>query len=82
MAIAPADQQQWIPGSRRIVTATTGPYGRYTLRVPPGDYVVGPVGDIDNGAQYDPQVLNALLATGSHVTVTEGNSAQRDFRIR
>lgn len=82
MAIAPADQQQWIPGSRRIVTATTGPYGRYTLRVPPGDYVVGPVGDIESGAQYDPQVLNVLLATGSHVTVTEGNPAQRDFRVR
>ena len=82
VTIAPSDQQQWFPGTRRIAIATTGPYGRYTLRVPPGDYVVGPAGDIENGAQYDPQVLNMLLATGSHVTVTEGNPAQRDFRLR
>ena len=82
VAIAPANQQQWFPGSRRIVTATTGPYGRFTLRVPPGDYVVGPIGDVENGSQYDPQVLGLLMTTGSHVTVAEGDSAQRDFRIR
>lgn len=82
VAIAPTNQQQWIPGSRRIVTATTGPYGRFTLRVPPGDYVVGPIGDVESGSQYDPQVLGLLMATGSRVTVTEGDSAQRDFRIR
>jgi uncharacterized protein (DUF2141 family) len=82
VTIAPSDQQQWFPGTRRIAIATTGPYGRYTLRVPPGDYVVGPIADLENGSQYDPQVLGLLMATGSHVTVTEGDSAQRDFRIR
>jgi hypothetical protein len=80
--IAPSDQQQWFPGTRRIAIATTGPYGRYTFRVPPGDYVVGPAADLENGAHYDPQVLGLLMATGSHVAVTEGNSAQRDFRLK
>ena len=80
--IAPVDQQHWIPGSRRIVTATTGPYGRYTFRVPAGDYVVGPVDDLENGGRYDPQVLTALSTSGSKVTVTEGGSVQRDFRVR
>ena len=82
MVIAPTDQQRWIPGSRRILTATTGPYGRYTFRVPPGDYVVGPVTDLENGAQYDPQVLTGLMGTGSHVSVIEGNPSQRDFTVR
>lgn len=82
VTIAPSDQQQWFPGTRRIAIATTGPYGRYTLRVPPGDYVVGPIADLENGSQYDPQVLGLLMTTGSRVTVTEGDSAQRDFRIR
>ena len=82
MAIAPIDQQQWVPGSRRIATASTGPYGRYTFRVPPGDYAVGPVDDLESGLQYDPQVLSLLIATGSRVTVTEGSTTQRDFRIR
>ena len=80
--IAPVDQQQWIPGSRRILTATTGPYGRYTFRLPAGDYVVGPVDDLENGGQYDPQVLTSLSTSGSKVTVTEGGSVQRDFRVR
>jgi hypothetical protein len=82
MAIAPIDQQQWVPGSRRIAMASTGPYGRYTFRVPPGDYVVGPVDDFENGLQYDPQVLTELSTTGSRVTVTEGSTTQRDFRVR
>ena len=82
MAIAPIDQQQWVPGSRRIATASTGPYGRYTFKMPPGDYVVGPVDDFDSGLQYDPQVLTQLATTGSRVTVTEGSTTQRDFRVR
>jgi hypothetical protein len=82
MLIAPIDQQQWVPGSRRIATASTGPYGRYTFRVPPGDYVVGPVDDLESGLQYDPQVLTQLSTTGSRVTVTEGSTTQRDFRVR
>lgn len=82
VTIAPIDHQQWFPGTRRIAMATTGPYGRYTLRVPPGDYVVGPIDDMENGSQYDPQVLGLLMTTGSRVTVTEGAAAQRDFRIR
>jgi len=50
--------------------------------VPPGDYVVGPVDDLENGGQFDPQVLTALSTSGSKVTVTEGGSVQRDFRVR
>ena len=82
VAIAPLDQEQWIPGSRRIATASSGPYGRYTFNVPPGDYVVGPVDDLESGLQYDPQVLTQLATTGSRVTVTEGSTTQRDFRVR
>jgi len=47
-----------------------------------GYYVVGPVDDLENGGQYDPQVLTSLSTSGSKVTVTEGGSVQRDFRVR
>ena len=82
VVIAPVDQRYWVPGSRRILTTNTGPYGRYTFRVPPGDYVVSPAEDFENGAEYDPEFLAALSGTGSRVTVTEGSSVRQDFRAQ
>jgi hypothetical protein len=82
IVIAPANEALWVPGSRRIMTATTGPYGRYTFRLPPGDYIVSPVDGFENGAQYDREFLAALSSTGSRVRLDEGGSIRRDFQIR
>ena len=82
VVIAPANEGLWVPGSRRIMTATTGPYGRYTFRLPPGDYIVSPVEGFENGTQYDREFLAALSGTGAKVRLEESGSVRRDFQIR
>jgi protocatechuate 3,4-dioxygenase beta subunit len=82
VVVASTDQRYWLPGSRRITAATTGPYGRYTFRLPPGDYVVGAVADFESGIQYDPEFLADLMTTGARVTLEEGRSVEQNLRTR
>ena len=82
VVVAPVDERDWIPGSRRIMTTTTTPYGTYSFTLPPGDYVVSPVDDFENGAQYDPAFLATLAASGATVTAAEGRPVSQNFRIR
>jgi hypothetical protein len=78
---AAADPQYWTPGSRRIVTSRPGPEGRYTFRnLPPGDYYLAVVTDLDPGGQFDPELLKTL-ASGVRVTLTEGGKLSQDLRV-
>ena len=80
--VAPVDDRYWVAGSRRIQLSTTGPYGRYTTRLPPGDYVIVALLDLDNGAQYDREFLASVVDAGAKVTLSEGGSVTKDLRIR
>lgn len=82
VVVASVDERYWFPGSRRVLTATSNAYGRYTFRVPPGEYLVRPVADLENGAQYDPEVLAVLASSASRAKVEESGSVQRDFRVK
>ena len=51
--VVAADSRYWIPGSRRIGTSRPATDGRYSFRsLPPGDYVLAVVTDLEQGAQY------------------------------
>jgi protocatechuate 3,4-dioxygenase beta subunit len=82
VVIVPADERYWLPGSRRILTATSGPYGRYTFRLPPGDYLVAPVDELEDGAPYAREFLEMMTTRGSRIRVEEGGSVRQDFRVR
>lgn len=77
-----SDQRFWTPGSRRIFTSRPGTDGRYQLRgLPPGDYQIAAVEDLEPGTQYDPDLLKQLLVASTRVTVGEGAKVLQDLRV-
>ena len=83
VVIAAADDRFWTPGSRRIAFTRTRADGQYVFRnLPPGDYMVAVVTDLEFGMQYDVEFLKTLAAAGStRVTLAEGEKLLRDLRV-
>jgi uncharacterized protein (DUF2141 family) len=76
------DQRLWMAGSRRIMVAQLGLDGTYTFRnLPPGDYMVAAIADLEPGGQYDPELLRSLAGASLRVTVTEGAKATQNIRV-
>jgi protocatechuate 3,4-dioxygenase beta subunit len=83
VVIAPTDEHFWTPSSRRIVTMSTDPWGRYkTETLPPGAYAVATVGDLESGGQYETELLRTVTMQGARVTVSEAASTRQDLRVR
>ena len=76
-----ADSRFWTPQSRRIQAMRPSTDGKYSFRnLPPGDYRVVPVADIEPGRWFDPAVLRTL--TGFlNVTLGENARVTQDMRI-
>lgn len=76
------DQRYWTPGSRRILTTRPGTDGRYVIRgLPPGDYQLAALEDLEPGTQFDTELLKQLLVASTRVTVGEGAKAVQDLRV-
>ena len=83
IVVAPSDNRFWIPGSRRIVTTRPSTDGRYLFRaLPPGDYVLAVVTDLEQGAQYDPEFLRSIAAGAVRIGIAEGGKVAQDLRVR
>ena len=58
MIVSPANKAYWIPGSRRIRTTPPGSNGQFTLSgagpltLPPGDYLLAAVTDLERNEEY------------------------------
>lgn len=77
-----SDQRFWTPGSRRIVTARPATDGKYILRgLPPGDYQIAALSDLEPGMQYDLEFLKALLVASTRVTLGDGAKVTQNLRI-
>jgi protocatechuate 3,4-dioxygenase beta subunit len=81
--IAAVDEKYWTPGSRRIAFTRTRADGQYRFgSLPPGDYVLAVVTDLEYPMQYDPDFLKALSAAGStRLTISEGEKVIKDLRV-
>lgn len=79
----PADQRYWGAGtSRRIQTTRPGTDGRYTWRnLPPGEYRIAPILDIDPGMTSDPAFLQQLEQTSLRITLQPGEKKIQDIRF-
>lgn len=76
------DPRFWAPGSRRIAIATLNLEGTYTFRsLPPGDYMVAAISDLDPGGQYDHELLRSLAGASLRVTLTEGAKLSQNLRV-
>ena len=88
VVIFPADKNYWTFGSRRIATARPASDGTFTLgnsgiaSLPPGQYVLAAVTDISKDEQYDPALLNQLLAAGTPITLVPGERKVQNLVIR
>ena len=76
------DQRYWTPGSRRIVMTRPGFDGRFNFgNLPAGEYFLAAASEFENGQQYDPEFLKALIAGAVRVTLMEGETRTQDLRV-
>jgi hypothetical protein len=81
--VAPADPRFWRPGARRVQMTRPDTNGRYAFRsLPPGDYMVAAVTDIEQGSQFDPEFLKTLAGGAVRINMTEGGKVMQDLRFR
>jgi hypothetical protein len=77
--VYPADERLWAAGARRIQAVRPSNDGRYAFRnLPPGDYRLVTVEDVESGAWFDPGLLRSLRGFVA-VTVTQGGRHTQDL---
>jgi len=82
VVVIPSDRRYWMPGSRRIATTRPATDGRFSFRdLPPGEYLLAAVADVEPGGEFDPEFLSGVSAAGLRVVVTEGGRHTQDIRV-
>lgn len=77
-----ADKAYWTPQSRRIQSARPASDGHFRVQnLPPGEYYIGAVTDVEQGEWYDPSFLTQLLATSQKITLAEGEKKVQSLKI-
>ncbi len=76
------DSQYWVPQSRRIQSVRPGTDGRYAVRnLPPGDYALAAVTDVEPGEWFDPDFLKELIAASMRLSLADGDRKTQDIRL-
>jgi uncharacterized protein (DUF2141 family) len=77
-----AERTLWTPMSRRIRAVMSAADGTFLFRmVPPGEYGLAAVADVEDGEWYDPVLLERLLTSAVKATISEGERKTFDVRI-
>jgi hypothetical protein len=77
-----ADKSFWVPQARRIQSARPSTDGKFAFRnIPPGDYRLTAVTDVEPGEWFDPNFLGQLVNASIPVTVREGEKKVQDIKI-
>jgi hypothetical protein len=78
----PEDPRYLSPFSRRIQASQSSQDGRFLIRdLPPGDYLLAAVDDVEPGAWVEPAFLDKLRATAVRVHLGEGEQKTQDLRL-
>jgi hypothetical protein len=81
--VMPADAALRTADSRRVKSTRPATDGRYTIaELPPGDYLLVALTDVDPDAWREPAFLNEIASAGVRVAITEGDRTVQDLRIR
>ena len=76
------DKAYWTPTSRRLRTVRPAADGKYVItNLPPGDYLMTAVTDMEQGEQFDPAFLDVLSRSSIAVAIAEGEKKTQDLRI-
>lgn len=77
-----ADKTYWTPQSRRIQSVRPASDGRYRVpNLPPGDYLIAAVTDVEQGEWYDPSFLAQLVEASTRITLGEGEKKVQNLKI-
>jgi protocatechuate 3,4-dioxygenase beta subunit len=77
-----SDSTTWRPQARTIQAVQPDQTGSYRFRgMPPGDYYIAAVDDVEQGEWYDPAFLQELQAGAARLRVTEGATVAHDLEI-
>jgi len=80
--VFPTNPAWWGETSRRVRVERPGTDGKYSfVDLPPGDYVLAAVTDMEPDAWKDPVFLRSLVVGGVRVTIGEGEQKRQDLRI-
>lgn len=75
------DQQYWHAQSRQIQAVRVDERGVFRLRgLPPGDYSVAAVDDVEQGEWFDPAYLDGIRTGAKRFSLSEGESATLDLK--
>jgi protocatechuate 3,4-dioxygenase beta subunit len=77
-----SDSHHWTPPSRRVTSVRPSADGRYSVRnLPPGDYLIAALLDVEPGEWQDPAFLQPLVGASIKVTLAEGEKKTQDLRF-
>jgi uncharacterized protein (DUF2141 family) len=77
-----SDRQSWGPRARRVQAVRPGVDGRFSMKdLPPGDYLLAAMTDIDQDEWQDPAFLERLVPSSIRITIAEGEKKIQDLRI-
>ena len=78
----PVDPAYWTPSSRRIRSARPGNTGSFRIAgLPPGEYYVCAMTDLEPNMLYTPRYLEPLAAASIKLTLGEGEKKVQDLKI-
>lgn len=83
IVIFSSDPQFWFPNSRRVVAVRPDTRGSYRVpNLPPGEYLIAALTDIETDEWFDPDFLHALgAASPIRITLAVGAQKTQDLRI-
>lgn len=76
------DRRYWTPASRRVASPRPGSDGKYAVALPPGEYYVSALTDLDAGDLNRLEFLEQLVGSSVRVKVTDGQKTSQDLRIK
>jgi uncharacterized protein (DUF2141 family) len=78
----PADAALWLPHARRIQAARPSSDGAFAFRgLPPGDYLLAAIDDVEGGEWFDPGLLQRLAARAMTLALGDGERRVQDVRL-
>jgi hypothetical protein len=76
------DRRHWTPGSRRIRMTRPATDGAFSVKgLPPGEYFLVALADLESGEWNDPTLLEELVKSSAKVTLRDSEETKQDFRI-
>jgi hypothetical protein len=80
--VFPSDRNYWTPGSRRIRTTRPATDGAFTMKgLPPGEYLLAALPDLEAGEWNDPTLLEQLVRASATITLRDGETTTQNYRI-